>query len=427
MHSEYNNNQPLHHAMNQHCRILFLRSPGNVIASAVVAQGLQASQSFEFSQYPSWPDEFQSRLKKLEQGEDIWNALHTGIIPTSRELSMRLSRREFDLILLADYNGALFRYAHSALHQKLRLLLNVFRQKTGRSWAKVIQYYRYVCSFPFSLRELTQFAPIIVVEMADLAYLTLENLELLRECTAYFKREVPYNRFALFTVRHFSQEAREFIRQEVAASSSQKPVIGSWKDHQGKLLHLVEKVSNIPLGIADKKYAELKTQRVLRQDIDVLFVGAMTNTMRMRGQQLVQELAANSSWNIVLEESLPFEDYCRMVARSKITISIAGGGWDCFRHYEAVALGSLPLINKPTIDAVWWHPMPEAIFFENTFVNFRSRIEQLLTNDSLRKTCFEILEQQVEHHTLHSKIVEYIINTSLEKLSCHTSSLSTTM
>mgnify|MGYP003597527889 CR=1 FL=1 len=109
-----------------------------------------------------------------------------------------------------------------------------------------------------------------------------------------------------------------------------------------------------------------------------------------------------------------------MIARSKITISIAGGGWDCFRHYEAVALGSVPLINKPTVDAVWWHAMPEAIFFENTFSNFIARIEQLLNDAQLRQMCLATLEQQIEKHALHSKIVEYIVNTSLEKLSRRT-------
>lgn len=404
-------------------RVLFLRSHGNVIAPSVVAHGLRACQSIEFSQYPAWPDEFRTVLHKLGRSEETWNALHTNIIATSRELFTRLARREFDLILLADYNEILFQYIQGDSQQKFRIMINGLRKRTIKKWSTIIQliqYYRYVCSMPFSLKKLSQFAPIVAIEMADLSYLTLENLEILRESCFYFKREIPYNRFALFTVRHFTSKGREFINQEITNDSNQKSILGSWKEKQGLLHHLIEKVHSIPLGIENSKYAALKQQRAATQDIDVLFLGEITNTLRKTGMEQLQEFASRSCWNIVIKQGVPFNEYCCMIARSKITISIAGGGWDCFRHYEAVALGSVPLINKPTIDAVWWHSMPEEVFFENTFSNFTARIEQLLNDEQLRKTCLATLEQQVEQHMLHSKIVEYIVSTSLEKLSRRT-------
>ena len=394
-------------------RLLFLRSHGNVIASSVIAQGLQANKSFEFFQYPIWPDEFRSNLKKLGESEEIWNALHAHTINNSQELVSRLTNREFDLILLADYNGALFQYSTKKFLRKLYVLLQELFHRKGKTWASFVQYYRYMTSLPFTLKELSQSAPVIVIDMADFASLTLENLELLRASCFYFKREIPFNRFALFNVRHFTPEGREFINREASSGLAQSSRSESWKKKQLRLIPLIDRVQNIPLGIADAQYTKLKKQRTFPQDIDVLFIGAATNTLRMRGQRLLQEIAANSSWNIVIKESLPFDEYCRMIARSKITISIAGGGWDCFRHYEAVALGSVPLINKPTVDAVWWHSMPEAIFFENTFSNFVARIEQLLNDDQGRAACLATLEQQIEKHALHSKIVEYIIQTAL--------------
>ena len=38
-----------------------------------------------------------------------------------------------------------------------------------------------------------------------------------------------------------------------------------------------------------------------------------------------------------------------MCARSWLVWSPEGLGWDCFRHYEAAAAGSVPVINVPSI------------------------------------------------------------------------------
>lgn len=385
--------------------LLFLRSFGKAPFSANIARALTLFPRIEFSQYPSWPLDRQGKIEKLYDSVGAWKSLQFNLIEKADELTDMLSNRYFDLILIVDDDAQLFHYHGLSSFQKVKSWLSLVRIFRFRGMTGTMAHFKYLRALPFSLAELNSFAPVIVVDLTDSPLLTPKDQRVLRDCSLYFKREVPFDRLFLYY--------------------QDRPA--PWTTRRKELLPILEKVQNIPLGIEDAKYAALKQQRVTVQDIDVLFVGEITNTLRKTGMEHLQELASNSQWNIVITRGLPFDEYCRMIARSKITVSIAGGGWDCFRHYEAVALGSLPLMNKPTIDAVWWHPMPEEIFFENTFVNFRSRIEQLLTNDSLRTSGFEQLEQQVEHRMLHSKIIEYIIKTSLEKLSCQTGSLSTTM
>jgi hypothetical protein len=182
---------------------------------------------------------------------------------------------------------------------------------------------------------------------------------------------------------------------------------------------LLNKVHGIPLGIQDDKFHELTKLRTEKQDIDVFWVGRVSNTMRATALKLLNEFASKTSWNIVIpNDRLSFQEYCQLIARSKITISVEGGGWDCDRHYEAVALGSLPLINKPTVDAVWWHDMPEEIYFENNFSNFAFRIEQLLTTDTLRQQCLHEMERLIQKYMLWSKIVEYMTDFRLQIADC---------
>lgn len=376
------------------CRVLFLRSFVKAPFSANIAKALMHCPDIEYRQYPVWPSDRRHLIEKLYAPDEAWNALHHQVIANSNELRQQLLERTFDLILLVDYDAQLFEYHQQCPLRKAKAWLSLLRKFPTRGIAGIIAHFRYLRALPFSLAELNRYAPVAVIDFTDSPMLTPNDQGVLRDCSLYFKRETPFDRLFLYY--------------------QDRP--SPWATRRKELLPILEKVHNIPLGIEDAKYAALKQQRTSVQDIDVLFLGEITNTLRKTGMERLQELVATSHWKIVITQGLPFHEYCGMIARSKLTISIAGGGWDCFRHYEAVALGSLPLMNQPIIDAVWWHPMPEDIFFENTFSNFTTRIEQLLQHDELRRTCLNTLEQQIEQHMLHSKIVTYIVNTSLEKL-----------
>lgn len=376
-------------------RILLLRSFNKAPFSANIARALTDCKQVEFMQYPPWPQDRLGRVEKLYRSDEAWKALGENTIETSREFLERLDRGDFDLALLVDYEGQLFEYSGLSKLQKAKRRVRMLQHMFGPKAATVRAHAEYARALPLSLAELNSRVPVVAIDWSDTSFLTAPNQKLLLESSLYFKRELPFDRLFLFY--------------------HDRPA--PWTVRRKELLPSLDTVHGIPLGIEDKKYRELKTLRVTEQNIDVLFVGEVTNTLRKTGVECLRELAATRGWNIVITQGLSFDEYCRMMARSKITISIAGGGWDCFRHYEAPALGSLPLMNRPTIDAFWWHSMPEELFFENTFVNFSARIERLLADGALRQRCFQALETQIEQHMLHSKIVEYIVQTSLEKFS----------
>ena len=47
---------------------------------------------------------------------------------------------------------------------------------------------------------------------------------------------------------------------------------------------------------------------------------------------------------------MPPAEFFRICAQSWLIWSPEGQGWDCHRHYEALMLGSVPVINQPTIE-----------------------------------------------------------------------------
>ena len=382
--------------MSQHIpRILFLRSFSKAAFSANIARALVHCVNLEWWQYPAWPPDRHHLLEKIYAPEEAWNALCHQVIANAETVRRQLFAGTFDLVLLADYDAQLFHYQAQRSVLKANAWLHLMRMLPTRGLAATMAHLHYIRAVTLACEEINRYAPVVAIDWSDTPLLTLRDQQTLRACARYFKRELPFDRLFLY--------------------AQERPI--PWRETRKTLLSIVKKTQGIPLGIEDSKYAALKLQRADSQEIDVLFLGEITNTQRKTGMEHLQEFASKSRWNIVIKQGVPFDEYCRMIARSKITISIAGGGWDCFRHYEAVALGSIPLINRPTIDAVWWHAMPEEIFFENTFSNFIARIEQLLQDTQLRRTCLATLEQHIEQHMCHSKIVEFIVKTSLENVS----------
>ena len=51
----------------------------------------------------------------------------------------------------------------------------------------------------------------------------------------------------------------------------------------------------------------------------------------------------------VPERRLDRREFYQRCASARLVWSPEGYGWDCFRHYEAAACGSVPLINYPSI------------------------------------------------------------------------------
>lgn len=359
-------------------RILFLRSQRKICSFSLIANGLCNARNIEFLQYPPFPPESRSLLQKLSYRDIAWDNFNTNLLPDRDELCEKLRSGYFNLVLLADHDVSLFASHQRGWRKRVKTLAELARGR--RSLA-----------FPLSLRELCQLVPVIVVDLTDPPYIRPADVAMLEHCQSYFKREIPYNRFVLY---HALLQFDSFSRAR--------------KDE--RLQALLPKVQSIPLGIPDDKFHTLTPFRTTTQDIDVFWAGSLSNTMRATAIRFLEEFTARTSRNVVIaQQPLSFQEYCETVARSKVTVSVEGGGWDCDRHYEAVALGSVPLMNTPTVDAAWWHSMPEEVFFDNSFSNFTARLEHLLLNDKVRQKCFQELDRRIREQMLWSKIIEYMI------------------
>jgi len=175
-------------------------------------------------------------------------------------------------------------------------------------------------------------APIVVVDTGDFPYIDRVDLFLLSRCRLYFKRELPPDRWRLFTrTAHHGLPSRRFRRRS-------------------RLRPLLDKLRPISLGLPGHWTGP--PQDGAEKTADIFYAGDIegTSTIRKTGMAELMALRARGLRIDIPEARLPPNEFYRRCAQAWVTWSPEGLGWDCFRHYEAPACGSVPLINQPTIE-----------------------------------------------------------------------------
>lgn len=177
-------------------------------------------------------------------------------------------------------------------------------------------------------------AKLIVLDHEDLPVINRDNLFLLERCDLWFKRELPADHWRVFTKTAHAQLPTPRFRK--------RPRHIRW----------VEKLRPLSIGLPLSAEGLLPLPAQPEKRADVFFSGRVdgSSTLRARG---LAELGALASRGVTLdmpEAPLPQPQFYARCAAARLVWSPEGLGWDCFRHYEAAACGSVPLINQPPLD-----------------------------------------------------------------------------
>src|SRR5207249_1891065 len=78
------------------------------------------------------------------------------------------------------------------------------------------------------------------------------------------------------------------------------------------------------------------------KDIDVFFAGAVNSEQRRAAIDGVRRLGSEGCRVKIVEGHLPFAEYLSLMSRAWLTLSPQGYGYNGFRHYESMLVGSLP-------------------------------------------------------------------------------------
>jgi hypothetical protein len=172
-------------------------------------------------------------------------------------------------------------------------------------------------------------APIAVLDFEDYPGIKRDRLWLMSRCRLYFKRELPLDHWRVFmNTAHPNLPSRRFrMRQR----------------HRD----LIAKLRPLPLGLPTRSYPT-----AAEKTADIFYAGDTESSSTVRSAGIAELMALRDRGVTVdiPQTRLPPDEFLRRAASAWLVWSPEGLGWDCFRHYEALACGSVPVISRPAIE-----------------------------------------------------------------------------
>ncbi len=255
-------------------------------------------------------------------------------------------------------------------------------------------------SAPYAAQLLRQrnLAPIAVLDTEDFPGIKPDRFFLLSRCHTYFKRELPPDRWRLFMgTAHPDLPTRRFRGQQ-------------------KFREWIGKIRPLSIGLPAPLHGSLPMTSE-DKTADVFFVGDVERSSSVRGAGVAELLALRDAGIRVdiPEQRLPLDAFYKRASRAWLTWSPEGLGWDCFRHYEALACGSVPVINQPSIDR--YRPLVEgehAFYYNPAPGHLSATIRAALADKNrLRKMAAAGQAHVMAHHTLDA-LARHVVEMTLD-------------
>jgi hypothetical protein len=177
--------------------------------------------------------------------------------------------------------------------------------------------------------------PVYVVDLDDPSTLPVHWRPLLRKARLVFKRELPLDRWRVFSGTFHASVPSTPFRARPANRA------------------IVAKLRPVPLTLTPASEALAHQDWLAPPKTADVFFSGMTEAsswIREQGRREIEALAASGLRIDIPAHRLPVDAFLRRMASAWLAWSPEGIGWHCFRHYEAAAVGAVPVINAPTVE-----------------------------------------------------------------------------
>jgi hypothetical protein len=156
---------------------------------------------------------------------------------------------------------------------------------------------------------------------------------------------------------------------------------------------------------------------LIPKQTDVFFSGNIYTPVREAGLRVLETLASSGLKIDIVRERIPHEEYMQRMAASWLVWSPSGYGWDCYRHYEACLAKSVPVIDFPSAERVFWLKDREHCFY---YGRSEGDLAQIIRTALVEKDRLAEMGNQARRHVIenHSRaaLVRYMLNRIDRKL-----------
>ena len=300
---------------------------------------------------------------------------------SARQLMSRITAPHVELVLCRINNNP------HRCWSRVRNVLRIFKAGTGQSPPPNRLHFN----------KNTSRAPLVILDFEDEDYIHPDHQSLLAMADLIFKRELPVDRWRLLRPETHSSINEPQFRSDMSRRA------------------LIEKLRPLPLGLPLNAATQHIPKHTMPKTVDVFFAGETANNawMRQQGRDELGDLA-NSGYNIDLPanrlDPLSFYNRC---AAAWLVWSPAGYGWDCFRHYEAAACGSVPLMPYPNIERhAGFVDGLNAVFYDPRPGGLMAAVKDALQDKARLMRMAEAARQLVAQHYTPAAIMDYVVKST---------------
>jgi hypothetical protein len=209
----------------------------------------------------------------------------------------------------------------------------------------------------------------------------------------YFKRDLPQNPCNAFLYTHH--------KTECSGNVLRIPQFNRW----------IPKLRPISLGINDTLAAKLAAVETTKKT-DVFFAGDTFQRLnRLTGIRQLERLKSEGFNIDIAREKLPFDEFIQRCAQAYLVWSPEGLAWDCYRHYEVGAAGSVPLLQSPP--SYCYAPFTDnenAVYYYVEGDHLAVRVRQALQNRPHLVEMGRAARQHVLKWHTHLALSRYVID-----------------
>ncbi len=245
------------------------------------------------------------------------------------------------------------------------------------------------------IRQGLKLPTLVVVDYSDDSFIWPVDSDLLFNCSLYFKRELPFDRF--FPLRLF--DSRLTNEEKAGLAEKMRPI---WMSYDKDLMErFVDADRPAPLA---------------GRDIDVSFLcDIYTNYERIRVLPELEKLGKEFKVVTAKDGKLSKPEFFKCLSRSKIGISLPGRGWDCVRHHELLLSGALLFVTRPRTEfAVPFKDGENCVFIESDLSDFNDKLRFYLGNPSVAQEVAGRGNELARRSMHNGKLAEYIVETALK-------------
>lgn len=183
-----------------------------------------------------------------------------------------------------------------------------------------------------------------------------------------------------------------------------------FKVNMARGMHAREyRILPMPVWLFVERYPPVRVTAVSRE-IDLFFCADMVSEARQKAVEELELLKKDGFNVLVITERISFTEYWEYLTRAKLVVSPEGYGFECFRHYEAMLAGAVPLINCPDIPRhSYLKNGRNAFFYRDNSNGLRDVARRILVQVEWLKSMSNQVKEYVRVYHSHSFVGKHVL------------------